>query len=225
VARERRPRLRDLRGGAFGLLPIVWVGIGLSILQQFVGINVIFYYSTVLWSAVGFSEQSSLAITVITSVVNIATTFVAIALVDRVGRRPLLLVGSLGMSITLAALAVLFGTAPLINGQPTLHGAAGPIALLAANLFVVFFGFSWGPVVWVLLGEMFPNRIRAIALSVAAAAQWLANFVISTTFPSLQQAGLGLAYGIYATFAVISVFFVLRFVRETRGTVLEAMVG
>jgi sugar porter (SP) family MFS transporter len=225
VARERRPRLRDLRGGAFGLLPIVWVGIGLSILQQFVGINVIFYYSTVLWSAVGFSEQSSLAITVITSVVNIATTFVAIALVDRVGRRPLLLVGSLGMSITLAALAVLFGTAPLVNGQPTLHGAAGPIALLAANLFVVFFGFSWGPVVWVLLGEMFPNRIRAIALSVAAAAQWLANFVISTTFPSLQQAGLGLAYGIYATFAVISVFFVLRFVRETRGKELEAMEG
>ena len=107
--------------------------------------------------------------------------------------------------------------------QPTLTGGAATLALVAANGFVFFFGFSWGPVVWVLLGEMFPNRIRAIALSVAASAQWMANFAVSTTFPPLAAAGLGFAYGIYAFFAVVSLLFVWRVVRETRGQELEAM--
>jgi sugar porter (SP) family MFS transporter len=224
LATERRSRLGDLVGGRFGLLPIVWTGIILSVFQQFVGINVIFYYSSVLWHAVGFSESSSLAITVITSVINILTTFIAISLIDHVGRRPLLLVGSAGMTVTLGTLALIFGTAPLNSaGQPILNGATGPIALVAANLFVVFFGFSWGPVVWVLLGEMFPNRIRAIALSVAAAAQWIANFIVSTTFPPLQSASLGLAYGLYTASAILSFLFVLRFIRETKGKELEQM--
>ena len=82
---------------------------------------------------------------------------------------------------------------------------------------------SWGPVVWVLLGEMFPNRVRAIALSVAATARWLANFLVSTTFPLLQDAGLGFAYGLYTAAAAISLVFVLRFVRETKGKELEEM--
>ena len=94
---------------------------------------------------------------------------------------------------------------------------------MAANLFVVLFGMSWGPVVWVLLGEMFPNRIRAAALALAAAAQWIANWIVSTTFPALKDAGLGLAYGIYATFAFLSLLFVLKFVRETKGQELEEM--
>jgi sugar porter (SP) family MFS transporter len=224
VLTERRPKLGDLVGGRFGLLPVVWIGIALSVFQQFVGINVIFYYSSVLWQAVGFSESDSLKITVITSVTNIATTLIAIALVDRVGRKPLLLVGSVGMTVTLGMLALLFGTAPLdAHGQPVLHGAAGPLALVAANLYVVFFGMSWGPVVWVLLGEMFPNRIRAIALSVAAAAQWIANFIVSTTFPSLKDVSLGLAYGLYTTAALLSLLFVAFLVRETRGKELEEM--
>src|SRR3954463_14781238 len=198
---ERRPRLADVRGPALGLMPIVWVGIGLSIFQQFVGINVIFYYSSVLWQAVGFSESSSLVITVITSVVNIVTTLVAIALIDRVGRKPLLLVGSAGMALTLAIMAVIFGAAPTdAHGAPALHGALGPIALVSANAFVFFFGMSWGPVVWVMLGEKFPNRIRAAALSVSAAAQWIANWAITTSFPLLKGVDLGLAYGIYAGF-------------------------
>jgi hypothetical protein len=95
--------------------------------------------------------------------------------------------------------------------------------LIAANLYVVFFGFSWGPVVWVLLGEMFPNSIRAIAISVAAAAQWVANFAVSTTFPPLQHLGLGLAYGIYTAAAVLSIFFIWALLRETKGKELERM--
>jgi SP family sugar:H+ symporter-like MFS transporter len=185
---------------------------------------VIFYFSSVLWQAVGFSESGSLIITVITSVVNIATTLVAIAFIDRAGRKPLLLIGSIGMFVTLGTLAVIFGTAGTNEaGDPELTGLAGPIALVAANLFVVFFGMSWGPVVWVLLGESFPNRIRAAALSVAAAAQWIANWVISTSFPALSDAGLGFAYGIYTFFALLSVLFVLRLVKETSGMELEEM--
>jgi SP family sugar:H+ symporter-like MFS transporter len=157
-------------------------------------------------------------------VVNVVTTVVAIATVDRLGRRPLLVIGSLGMLVTLGAMAVVFGIAPLnAAGEPVLHGAAGPVALVAANLYVFAFGMSWGPVVWVLLGEKFPNRIRAAALGVAAGAQWIANFVVSTTFPSLKDAGLGVAYGIYAGCAALSFFFVLRYVSETKGRELEQM--
>jgi SP family sugar:H+ symporter-like MFS transporter len=226
LQRETRPGMRDLRGPRLGLLPIVWVGIGLSVFQQFVGINVIFYYSSVLWQAAGFKESDALIITVITSVVNVVTTLVAIASIDRFGRKPLLLIGSIGMAVTLGTLAAVFGTATLDKaGDPVLHGVAAPIALVAANLFVFAFGMSWGPVVWVLLGESFPNRIRAAALSLAAAAQWVANWVISTSFPPLKDAGLGLAYGLYTTFAVLSLLFVLKFVRETKGVELEEMPG
>ena len=117
----------------------------------------IFYYSNVLWEAVGFDESQSFLITVITSVVNIVTTLIAIALIDKIGRKPLLLIGSTGMAVTLATMAIIFGTAPQVNGTPQLGDVTGPVALIAANLFVVAFGMSWGPVVWVLLGEMFPN--------------------------------------------------------------------
>ncbi len=221
---DATPTWRDLRGPAMGLLPIVWVGIGLSVFQQFVGINVIFYYSTVLWHAVGFSEKNSLVITVITSVVNIVSTFIAIALIDKIGRRPLLLIGSAGMAVTLGVLAFVFGSAPLnAQHQPFLDHTNGLIALWAANLFVVAFAMSWGPVVWVLLGEKFPNHIRAAALSVAAGAQWIANWLITVTFPTLQHLGLGLAYGLYTTFAVLSFVFVWRFVKESNGRELENM--
>ncbi|MEP0754603.1 sugar porter family MFS transporter [Trichocoleus sp. Lan] len=224
VLRERKPQLSDLMG-RHGLLTIVWVGIGLSVLQQLVGINVIFYYSSVLWQAVGFSEKDSLWITVITSITNIVTTLVAIAFVDKFGRKPLLILGSLGMTLTLGTLAATFGSAPLdAAGNPSLTGNSGIIALLAANLYVFCFGFSWGPVVWVMLGEMFNNRIRGAALSVAAAAQWIANFAVSTTFPPLKDVGLGFAYGLYATAAAISLFFVLLLIKETKGKELEEMV-
>ena len=168
---EHKPRLSDLKGRMAGLKPIVWVGIGLAALQQFVGINVIFYYSNVLWQSVGFTEADSFTITVITSVTNVAVTIVAIALVERVGRRRLLLIGSAGMALSLGTLSVLFATADVVDGAPVLGPTAGPIALVAANLFVIFFGVSWGPMMWVLLGEMFPNRIRGAALAVAGFVQ------------------------------------------------------
>lgn len=225
VLRERQPKFSDLLSRSGGLLPIVWIGIGLSLLQQFVGINVIFYYSSILWRAVGFSEQDSLTITVITGAVNIVTTLIAIAFVDKFGRKPLLVLGSIGMTATLGTLAVVFGNAPVnAAGNPTLSGTAGIVALLTANLYVFCFGFSWGPVVWVLLGEMFNNKIRGAALSVAASMQWVANFAVSTTFPPiLQYFGLGTAYGLYTIAAAISLFFVLFFIKETKGMELEHM--
>jgi sugar porter (SP) family MFS transporter len=221
---DKPPSWRDLKKPVGGLYGIVWVGVGLSVFQQFVGINVIFYYSNVLWEAVGFKESSSFTITVITSITNILTTLIAIALIDKIGRKPLLLIGSTGMAITLGTMAVIFGSASQIDGKPHLEGAAGPIALIAANLFVVAFGMSWGPVVWVLLGEMFPNRIRAAALGLAAAAQWAANWLITVTFPSLRDV-LGLAYGFYALCAILSGLFVWRWVEETKGKHLEDMHG
>lgn len=226
VLRERRPKFSDLLSRSGGLLPIVWIGMGLSILQQFVGINVIFYYSSVLWQAVGFSERDSLLITVITGIVNIVTTLIAIAYVDKFGRKPLLMLGSIGMTVTLGTLTVVFANAAIdpATGNPTLPGTAGIFALLAANLYVVFFGFSWGPIVWVLLGEIFNNKIRAAALSIAAAVQWIANFLVSTTFPPLlKYFGLGSAYGLYTIASAISIFFVAFFIRETKGKELEEM--
>jgi sugar porter (SP) family MFS transporter len=227
IQTERRPRLRDLVDPSrrFGLLPIVWVGLGLAVFQQLVGINVIFYYSSVLWQSVGFSEDDALAVTTITSVTNIVTTLIAIATIDRFGRRPLLLVGSVGMTLTLGTMAVLFARADATQagGALRLAHASALGALVAANAFVFFFGFSWGPVVWVLLAEMFDNRIRAKAMSVATAAQWIANFLVSFTFPALERAGLAVAYSTYAFAAAVSFLLVLRGVRETRGVELEAV--
>ena len=225
---EKPPSWRDLKKPTGGIYGIVWVGVGLSVFQQFVGINVIFYYSNILWEAVGFGESAAFIITVITSVTNIATTLIAIALVDKVGRKPLLLVGSIGMAVTLGTMAVIFGLVaelqPNAEGEmvPILPGASGPIALIAANLFVVAFGMSWGPMVWVLLGEMFPNRIRAAALGLAAAGQWVANWLITVTFPGLRD-HLGAAYGFYALCALLSFLFVWKWVEETKGKHLEDM--
>ncbi|HLT82816.1 MAG TPA: sugar porter family MFS transporter, partial [Phototrophicaceae bacterium] len=223
LKREARENLGDLRGPALGLKPIVWVGFALAVFQQFVGINVIFYYSTTLWRSVGFEESQALTTSVITSVTNVVVTVVAILLVDKVGRRPLLIAGSAGMAVTLATMALAFSQAQGTGEETSLPQPWGTVALIAANLFVVSFGATWGPVMWVMLGEMFPNKIRATAVSVASAANWLANFAVSTTFPSLSEVGLSLAYGLYAFFALLSLFFVLWQVPETRGRELEDM--
>lgn len=225
IRHEHPARWSDLRSSAGGLLPIVWVGMALSIFQQFVGINVIFYYSSVLWESVGFGEEKALAISAITGAINIGTTLVAMALIDRWGRRPLLLFGSAGMAITLITMAWCFGSATVgPDGTPKLTEQSGHIALFAANAYVFFFGCSWGPVVWVILGEMFGNQIRATALSLCAAIQWVANFAVSTTFPPLLNGiGLWAAYAIYGLFAFLSFWFVWHRVAETKGRTLESM--
>ena len=184
----------------------------------------IFYYSTTLWQSVGFDESSALLTSVITSVTNIVVTIIAILLVDKVGRRIMLLVGSVGMTVTLGLMALAFSFGTLdAEGAATLPDPWATVALICANGFVVFFGATWGPLVWVLLGEIFPNSIRAGALAVAAAAQWAANFFISTTFPIFADIGLTFAYGFYAFFALLSFFFVYFKVPETKGKELEEM--
>jgi sugar porter (SP) family MFS transporter len=242
MEREQEPSWQDLKVPATGkIATIVWVGLALSVFQQFVGINVIFYYSNILWEAVGFTEDQSFVITVISATINILTTLIAIATIDKFGRKPLLIIGSAGMTVTLATMALIFGTAsacttvndvcsqadvdkatPMLE-TAILGSASADIALIAANLFVVAFGMSWGPVVWVLLGEMFPNRMRAMALSLAAGAQWVANWIVTVSFPTLSDISLALAYGLYAAFALLSFFFVLRYVEETKGKQLEDM--
>lgn len=221
---EVRPRLRDLRG-PYLLLPIVWIGMALSAFQQLVGINVIFYYSSSLWQSVGIAESDSLLLSLFTSVVNIVGTVIAISLVDRIGRKPLLLVGSVGMTIALATASYAFGHAVVEGEEVTLPFVWAAVALAAASSFVLFFALSWGVVVWVLLGEMFPLRIRAAAMGVATATQWLTNWLITVSFPTLRDWNLSGSYLIYAGFALLSLLFVWRFVKETKGKTLEEMTG
>lgn len=221
IETDRKNANVSLRGPVLGLQRIVWIGIILSAFQQFVGINVIFYYSTTLWKAVGFQESDSLLISVITSVTNVLVTLVAIFLVDRVGRKPILLTGSVLMTVSLAAMALSFTFAQGSGDDVSLPAPWGTIALIAANLFVVGFGASWGPLVWVLLGEIFPSRIRGKALGVAAGAQWIANFAITVSFPAMSSWSLPLTYGMYALFAALSFFYVAFRIPETKGMELE----
>jgi MFS transporter, SP family, sugar:H+ symporter len=198
---------------------------GLAAFQQFVGINIIFYYGEILWKAAGATEQWALRINLLTGLVNILATIPAIALVDRIGRKPLLLVGSVGMALTLGAMAVVFATADVgPDGKPVLSHMAAVAGLVAANLYIVAFAVSWGPVMWVLLGEMFPNQLRGAALAVSGATNWAANFTVTVTFlPLLKAIGLAGAYALYAVAAAISLPFVWAAVRETKGKTLEQM--
>ena len=228
AADHHKPRMRDLIDPATNRVrKLVWTGIGLATFQQLVGINVVFYYGAVLWQSVGFSENDALLINVISGGLSIGAVIVALLLIDRIGRKPLLLVGSAGMAVTLGILVVAFVNATTAaDGSLSLDGAYGPMALIAANLYVVFFNGSWGPVMWVMLGEMFPNQIRGTGLAVSGLAQWGSNFGITLTFPVLLGSiGLGGAYGFYSACAVLSILFVARMVHETRGIELENMQG
>ncbi|MFE1172735.1 sugar porter family MFS transporter [Streptomyces sp. NPDC058773] len=220
MRREHKSSFKDLLGGKMGFLPIVWVGIGLSVFQQLVGINVAFYYSSALWQSVGIDPSASFFYSFTTSIINIIGTVIAMIFVDRIGRRPLALIGSAGMAVSLALEAWAFSAK---TAAGTLPHAEGTVALIAAHVFVLFFALSWGVVVWVFLGEMFPNKIRAAALGVAASAQWIANWAITASFPSLSDWNLSGTYVIYAVFALLSIPFVLKFVKETKGKALEEM--
>ncbi|MFE9566702.1 sugar porter family MFS transporter [Streptomyces sp. NPDC006487] len=220
---EVKSTFKDLLGGRAGLLPIVWIGIGLSVFQQLVGINVIFYYSSSLWQSVGIDPAGSFLYSFTTSIINIIGTVIAMIFVDRIGRKPLALIGSVGMALSLGVAAWAFSQRTGDGSSIHLAGGTALAALIAAHAFVLFFALSWGVVVWVLLGEMFPQRIRVAALGVAAAVQWLANWVITVSFPNLSEWNLSGAYVIYACFAALSIPFVLKWVPETRGKALEEM--
>ncbi len=225
-AEPKKTSLSDLKDGAGKVRTIVWVGIGLATFQQLVGINVVFYYGAVLWQSVGFSEDDALQINILSGLLSIAAVVFALCLIDKIGRKPLLLIGSVGMAITLVIVTLAFAGAEVADGKLVLNDSTGKIALISANAYVMFFNFSWGPVMWVMLGEMFPNQIRGSGLAIAGLFQWLSNFLITMSFP-IMLAGIGLAgaYGVYAFFAALSVIFVIKMVQETRGVSLENMRG
>lgn len=225
---QEKPKLSDLYDASVRRVrPIVWVGIGLAAFQQFVGINVVFYYGAVLWQAVGFDESDALLINVVSGALSIAAVIASLLLVDRVGRKPLLLIGSIGMSVALGLVAIAFSQGTLLeDGVLNLSDNLGVMALISANLYVIFFNFSWGPVMWVMLGEMFPNQLRGSGLAISGLSQWTSNFLITLTFPIiLGSLGLSFAYAIYTMCAILSILFVLKYVKETKGKELEQMEG
>jgi sugar porter (SP) family MFS transporter len=224
---KHQPKLSDLIDKSKNKLrPIVWVGIGLATFQQLVGINVVFYYGAVLWQAAGFNESDALLINIISGLVSIIAVFITMYFIDKIGRKPFLLVGSVGMTVTLFTMVYAFVKAQTGASGNLELGGQGIVALVAANAYVFFFNLSWGPVMWVMLGEMFPNQIRGSGLAVSGFVQWIANFLITWSFPiMLTGVGLAGAYGFYAICALVSVVFVFMFLHETKGKELEDMQG
>jgi len=214
IAQDQPAAWRDLL--APELRPALLVGIGLAVFQQVTGINTIIYYAPQIFEAAGFgSATTALAATIGIGVVNVLATVVAIALVDRWGRRPLLLAGLTGMIVSLLALGV-------ASHEGTSAGWLGATTVACIGIYIVCFAFSLGPIVWLMISEIFPNRIRARAASVSTAANWSANFVVSLTFPLLRASlGSSLTFVLYALFGVIAIAFVARRVPETRGKTLE----
>ena len=228
AADHHRPKLADLIDRQTGRLrPVVWIGIGLASFQQLVGINVVFYYGAVLWQSVGFSESDALLTNVLSGGLSVIACTATILLIDKIGRKPILTIGSIGMAIALAVVTVTFATSAAgADGELMLSDSGGIVALVAANAYVFCFNFSWGPVMWVMLGEMFPNQIRGSGLAVSGLVQWGSNFAITMTFP-IMLTGIGLAgaYGFYTLCALLSIVFVVKVVRETKGLELEEMSG
>jgi len=202
---------------SFGFF-VIFVGIMLSVFQQFVGINVVLYYAGNIFRNMGSDTDSSLLQTIIVGIVNLSFTVVAILTVDRFGRKPLMIIGALGMAVSMIALGLSFYTNHL-----------GILALIFMLTYTAAFAMSWGPVTWVLLSEIFPNSIRG-AMSIAVAAQWIANWIVSLTFPMMNDnhwlTGLfhhGFSYWIYGVMGLLAAFFMWRFVPETKGKTLEEM--
>ncbi len=203
---------------SYGLLVLV-IGISLSVFQQFVGINVVLYYAPEIFKSMGSGSSAAMLQTIIIGAVNVVFTLVAILTVDRYGRKPLMIIGALGMAFAMIALGFSF------YGQ-----AMGTTALLMMLTYVACFSLSWGPVCWVLLSEIFPNKIRGKAMSIAVAAQWISNYLVSWSFPMMdknsyliEQFHHGFAYWIYGGMGLLAALFVWKVVPETKGKSLEEM--
>ncbi|MGA2832446.1 MAG: D-xylose transporter XylE [Terracidiphilus sp.] len=199
--------------------PLILIGITVSVFQQFVGINVVLYYATDIFKGMGMTTNASLLQTILVGAVNLAFTVVAVLSVDRFGRKPLQIIGALVMAASMISL-----------GADFLLGGRGMIALVCMLVYTAGFAVSWGPVTWVLLSEIFPNQIRGKAMAVAVAAQWIANYIVSWSFPILDENPYlvehfkhGFAYWIYGAMSILAAFFMWRFVPETKGRSLEQM--
>lgn len=203
---------------SFGWLVIV-IGVLISVFQQFVGINVVLYYAPEIFKTISSGTDSALLMTIIVGIVNFLFTIIAVKTVDKYGRKPLMIIGALGMAIAMLSLGFVF-----------FAGASGYVALFCMMLYVASFAVSWGPVAWVLLAEIFPNKIRGRALAVAVAAQWISNYLVSLTFPMMndnsyltEKFNHGFAYWIYGIMSLIAMFFIMKYVPETKGKTLEEM--
>jgi len=195
---------------AYGLL-VIFVGIMLSVFQQIVGINAVLYYAPRIFESMGMGNP--MVQTVMMGVVNITFTLVAIFTVERLGRKPLLIVGSLGMAVGALGVA-------LADAVPALPGVVG---VLSVMVYSASFMFSWGPICWVLISEIFPNTIRGAAVAIAVAFQWISNFIVSSTFVPMYSWSPAFTYGLYCFFCVVAAVFVWKLVPETKGKTLEDM--
>lgn len=191
---------------------VIVIGILLSVFQQFVGINVALYYAPRIFESMGAEKDASMLQTIIMGLVNVLFTVVAILTVDKWGRKPLLITGSIGMSIGMLAISVL-----------AFNNIIGISTLVFIIIYTASFMMSWGPICWVLISEIFPNKIRGQAVAVAVAFQWFANYLISSTYPAMMEFSGGLTYGFYGLMAVLSALFVWKMIPETKGKTLEEM--
>ena len=196
---------------SYGKIVII-VGILLSVFQQFVGINVALYYAPTIFESMGAAKGDSLMQTIIMGFVNVVFTVVAILTVDKWGRKPLLITGSIGMAVGMFAISVL-----------AFNNIIGMSTLVFIIIYTASFMMSWGPICWVLISEIFPNKIRGQAVAIAVAAQWTANYIISSTYPPMMEFSGGLTYAVYGLMSVLSALFVWKMVPETKGKTLEAM--
>ena len=198
--------------------PALLVGMGLAIFQQIIGINTIIYYAPTTLTNVGFGNSAAILANAGIGVINVTMTLVAIRFIDRVGRKPLLLLGAAGMALSLAIL----GLTSLLLPEPSGVSLVGIITLVCLALFIAAFAVSWGPIVWVMLGEIFPLKVRGSAMAVATVLLWAANFVVSLSFPVLLEAlGIGWLFLGYSLIGLAALFFVRSFVTETKGRSLE----
>jgi SP family sugar:H+ symporter-like MFS transporter len=198
--------------------PALLVGMGLAIFQQIIGINTIIYYAPTTLTNVGFGNSAAILANAGIGVINVTMTLVAIRFIDRVGRKPLLLLGAAGMALSLAIL----GLTSLLLPEPSGVSLVGIITLVCLALFIAAFAVSWGPIVWVMLGEIFPLKVRGSAMAVATVLLWGANFVVSLSFPVLLETlGIGWLFLGYSLIGLAALFFVRSFVTETKGRSLE----